>query len=344
MKASQREFAGAAPRAAQGCGVFFLCGPDEASVQDAAGLIASLLPDAGERVEMTGAELRRDPVRLGDEARSSSLFGGSRHIWVRSSGEEAHDAIANLIASDVPFAPVVVQAPGATDKGKTAKLLERREDALVAMFYPPDLRSVTDAVRRMADGAGLRMTSELAEQIARAAGLDTRLAQGEVTKLALYLDADPQRPRTADAAAFAEVGARTEEEGMMQLVNAALGGDGPALAGELRRMAELGLNGVAVLLACERRAAQLAQMAARLGPGGDVRAFVAAERQARRIFWKDEADIARQLRIWRGRALERLAERLLGLHRALLANSQSADLLLAQGLTEIARVAARAAG
>ena len=32
-------------------------------------------------------------------------------------------------------------------------------DALVAMFYPPDLRSVTDAVRQMAGPAGLRLRS-----------------------------------------------------------------------------------------------------------------------------------------------------------------------------------------
>jgi DNA polymerase-3 subunit delta len=38
-----------------------------------------------------------------------------------------------------------------------------------------------------------------------------------------------------------------------------------------------------------------------------------------------------------------LAERLVALHRALMANSQDAELLLAQGLTEIARAAAQRA-
>jgi DNA polymerase-3 subunit delta len=65
MKATQRDFASMAPRAAQSMRIFFLCGTDDASVQDAAFRIASLLPDAGERVEFSGAELKRDPVRLG---------------------------------------------------------------------------------------------------------------------------------------------------------------------------------------------------------------------------------------------------------------------------------------
>ena len=97
MKASQKDFKGQAQKAARAARVFFFCGPDEAGADDAAHQIAALLPDPGERIELTGAELKRDPVRLGDEARSISLFGDSRHIWVRASGDEAYDAIANLL-------------------------------------------------------------------------------------------------------------------------------------------------------------------------------------------------------------------------------------------------------
>jgi hypothetical protein len=139
MKATQRDFASVAPRAVKQAHVFFLCGTDDASVQDAAHRIAGLLPDPGERVEFSGAELKRDPVRLGDEARSTSLFGDARHIWVRCSGDEAHDAVEILIGGDVPPCPVIIQAANASDKSRTAKLLEKRDDALVAMFYPPDL-------------------------------------------------------------------------------------------------------------------------------------------------------------------------------------------------------------
>jgi hypothetical protein len=46
---------------------------------DALRALRGLLGEA-ERVEMTGADLRRDPVRLADEARSVSLFGDRRQI------------------------------------------------------------------------------------------------------------------------------------------------------------------------------------------------------------------------------------------------------------------------
>ena len=340
MKATQKDFATVAQKAVGKARIFFFCGPDEAGTHDAAARIVSMLAEPGERIELSGADLRRDPVRLGDEARSNSLFGGARHIYVRAQGDEAHDAVEVLLSGDVEPCPVMIVANGATDKSRTAKLLASRDDALVAMFYPPDLRSVTDSVRGMANAAGLKMGGDLAERIARGAALDTRLAQSEVTKLALYLDAAPESPRTADAAALDAIGARTEEDGFASLVNVVLSGEARRLPQELHRMRELGLNPVGVLLAFERRAAQLAQLAAKLGPRGDVTALIESEAAARRIFWKDKRDIGEQLRRWRGRRLERLVDKLVQLHRALLTNSQQAELLLAQGLAEITRVAA----
>jgi len=344
VKATQRDFAAVAPRAALQARIAFFCGPDEAGASAAADKLAAMLPDPGERVELSGAELRSDPVRLGDEARSTSLFGGTRHILVRAAGDEAHDAVKVFLevidAGEAEGAcPVLIVASSATDKARTAKLLETRGDALVAMFYQPDLKTVTEEVRRMADAAGLRLGGDLAERIARAAGLDVRLAQSEVTKLALYLDASPQSPRLADEEAVDAIGARTEEDGLMPLVNAVLSGEVNRLPGELRRMREVSLNPVGVLLAMERRAAQLAQLAARLGPGGRVNDLLDAEQKAHRVFWRDRRDLSVQLQRWNAARLERLVQRLAGLHRALLANSQAAELLLAQELAAIARYA-----
>ena len=322
--------------------MFFFCGPDEAGAAAAAATITGLLADPGERVELSGSEVRSDPVRLGDEARSTSLFGDARHLYVRASGDEAHDAVKTLLdtidsGEGEGACPVLIVASSATDKSRTAKLLEKRGDALVAMFYPPDLRDVTSEVSRMAGAAGLKMPAELHERIARGSGLDVRLAQSEIEKLALYCDASPQSPRPVDREALDAIGASTEEEGFMPLVNAVLSGDAARLPGELRRMRELSLNQVGLLLAFERRAAQLAQLAARLGSRGDVGGFIESERKAHRVFWRDAGDLKVQLGHWRGRRLDRLVRRLAEAHRNLLSNSQAAETLLAQELSEIAR-------
>jgi DNA polymerase-3 subunit delta len=340
VKATQRDFSSIAPRAARECAVFFFCGPDEAGASAAADRLVAQLADPGERVELTGAELKADPVRLTDEARSASLFGGTRHLFVRAAGEEAHDAVKLFceladIGETRGACPVLIHATSATDKSRTAKLLDGRRDALVAMFWPPDLASLTAEVRTMAEAAGLRLSVDIAERIARASGLDVRLARSEITKLALYLDASPQTPRLADPESLAAIGAVTEDEGFAPLVNAVLSGELDKLPGEIRRMRELGLNPVAVTLALERRAAQLARIAARTSHGGDSKAALDAERPP----FAERRDIAAQVNRWNPAKLDRLIDRLAELHRALLANSAVAELLLAQALVQIARVA-----
>ena len=344
MKATQRNFASTAAKAARDCKLFFFCGPDEAGASAAAEKLLGHLPEPGERVEISGAEVKSDPVRLIDEARSTSLFGGARHLWVRASGDEAHDATRTFIElADHGQAdgacPVVIIATSATDKSRTAKLLAGRKDALVAMFYPPDLSSVTAEIRSMADAAGVRLGGDLADRIARAVGLDVRLARSEIEKLALYLDASPQTPRLADAEALDAVGAATEEEGLMPLVNAVLSGETRKLPGEIRRMRELGLNPVSIALALERRAAQLAQLAAKHRPGTDIMSLLESER----VFFRDRRDLATQLSVWNGARLERLVANLVDLHRKLLRNSPMADLMLADALVRITRATVKTA-
>lgn len=345
MKASQRDFARVAQTIGSRLRVAFLCGPDEAGAAAAAKRLVAQLPDAGERVDMEGAALKADPARLGDETRSNSLFGGSRHIWVRASGDDAHDAVQVLLelidsGEGDGACPVIIVASNATDKSRTAKLVLNRDDSLMAMFYQPDLASVTNDVRTMAHAAGLKLGAQLAERIARGSSLDVRLAQSEVTKLALYLDASPQSPKQADSDALDAIGASTEEDGFNPLINAVLGGNAQKLPGELRRMRELELNPVAVLLAMERRAAQLAGLTARLATSSGIGALLESEQKARRVFWRDKDDLALQMQRWDARKLDRLVHRLADLHRRLLTNSQAAELLLAQELTEITRFAA----
>lgn len=330
-----------AQRALGKAAIWFFCGPDEAGAFSAAAKAIALLPDAGERVDLSGGELKGDPVRLVDEARSTSLFGGSRHILARVAGEEAHDAVkAFLEMADLGetrgACPVFIVASSATDKSRTAKLLIDRPDGLVAMFYPPDLKDAVAEVNAMAGALGLKFGVAIAERIVRAANMDVRLARSELEKLSLYLDASPLSTRTVDPADLDEIGASTEDDGLGPLVNVVLSGAVKRLPHELARMRELGLNPVGVALALERRVAQIAGLAAKLQPGGNVAALL----DSQRVFFKDKRDLTTQLQAWPAAKLERLAPRLTELHRALLGNSQAAELILAQALTQITRFAA----
>lgn len=337
MKASHRDYLKAARRSLDGCRLFFLCGPDEGGAFAGAMKLAALLPEPGERVELSGQDLRADPVRLVDEARSTSLFGDSRHLLVRVAGDDAHESLRIFCEmkdrgeADQAW-PVIVIASSATDKSRSAKLLIDRRDALVAVFYQPDLADFVAEVRAMADAAGLGLDGPLAERIARAVALDARLARAEIDKLALYLDASPQRPRRAAAADFAAIIAGCDEDGFMPIVNCALSGDLARLPDELARLRALALNPVGLALALERRVAQLAGLQARRLPGERVDQLL----ERNRVFRQDRADLAAQLQRWPAALLDRLVGRLVALHRGLLASQRPAELLLARELTLIA--------
>ena len=347
MKADQRSFAKLAREAGEAAKVFFLCGPDEAGASAAADTVVDLLPDAGERVELSGAQLKANPALLGDEARSSSLFGDARHIFARVSGDEAHDAVKILLDTGDMGAgkacPVLILASSATDKARTAKLLEKRKDALVGMFQLPTLASLAMQVRRMGDALGMQVDTALAERIATGAGLDQRLARSEVTKLALYLDADPQSPRQASAGDFEAIGAVNADDGYAPIVDAVLSGEEARVPAELRRMEDVGINAITVLLALERRVATLARLAARLGPRGTLNQLHNGEKRALGVYYSEEAAVAGQTRYWRGARLDRLVERVSELHREMMIDGPSASIRFNRALAAIARRPTRSA-
>jgi DNA polymerase-3 subunit delta len=85
-----------APRAAQQARIAFFCGPTRPAPRRRRQARRDAARSRRAR-RAVGRRAASDPVRLGDEARSTSLFGGTRHILVRAHGDEAHDAVENLL-------------------------------------------------------------------------------------------------------------------------------------------------------------------------------------------------------------------------------------------------------
>src|SRR5690606_40106260 len=81
---TQRDFAGTAPKAARQCKMFFFCGQDEAGASAAAERLVQMLENPGDRVELPGSELKRDPVRLRSEERR--VGKERRKRWSRGRG------------------------------------------------------------------------------------------------------------------------------------------------------------------------------------------------------------------------------------------------------------------
>ena len=333
MKATQQDFAAVAPRAARQARIALLLRPRRGRRRRRRRQrIAAHAARSRRAGRAVGRGAARDPVRLGDEARSTSLFGGARHIVVRANGDEAHDAVENLL--EVIDAGEARRLPGADRRHRRDRQVAHRQAARRArrcaggdvLSARPRARCATQCARwPTPPGSGSAATWPSGSPAPPGSTCAWRSRKS--TKLALYLDASPQAPRRRRrGGARRDRRARPRRTASCRWSTPCSSGDASRLPGELRRMRELSLNPVGLLLAFERRAAQLAQLAARLGPGGRRATLLEAEQKARGgCSASDGRDLAAQLSAGAGRKLERLVERLVALHRALLANSQAAS-------------------
>ena len=318
--------------------LYLFLGPDDAgNAQLAKDLAAGFGPDF-ERIDISGSKLREDPALLADEASSLSLFGGGRYIFVTTSGEESLAAVQNLLAAPSIVNPVIIMASAISEKSRIAKAVIAAKNAYSIHSYLPTAANMAVTIGQLAKPMGLELSDELATKISENSAQNRRLAELELERLALYLDASPDNPRTVTSEALAALGAANDDDAMAPIINAALCGNIDALRVQMRRMREQRVSEVGLVIVMQRHVMQLAGLAAKMGPRGNAEAVV----NSGRVFG-DKAAFKIQLMRWPSPAIARLSERLLNLQQAMMKSSPGPQLLLQQELLEIARVAARRA-
>ncbi len=320
--------------------LFLIYGQDESAIAAIAQAMAAKLPDDADATDIDSAKLRTDPAFLLDEASSSSLFGGTRYIRLHFTREEGVDAIANLLDAAQAGNPVIATAGNLTKASKLLKLVDGHKLALSYICYSPSETEATERIANMARNAGLRMDHALAAQIARYTGNDRTLAASEIEKLALYYDADPARPAQVEPAALTALAAETAEDNIGALVSQVMGGEVRAFGQEIIAARVLGLDGIRVIRAMQRRITMLAGLRAKIDKGANAAALV---RGTRGIFWKDQDAYVRQVNRWTSPRLASLNTHLLSMEAKLMATpAEMGAVILEQELSRIARAAARA--
>ena len=270
MKANANQIRAAIDAPGPDIRLFLLHGPDESGAAElAARLARSMGPDA-ERIDLDGATLKTDPARLADEAASLSLFGGARHIRVSAAGEECADAFTGLIDAERAGNPVVAIAPTVKASGKIVKLAIASPRAMAFACYAPDGADADRLAAAIAREHGLRTTGDTAHRLASASGGDRAVMSREIEKLALYLDAAPDRPGEIDNDALDAVGADLGEAEMSRAIEAAIDGRVADIGPELARLTEAGVSPIPVLRGLVRRLMALAEMRADIEGGGTI--------------------------------------------------------------------------
>lgn len=317
--------------------LFLLHGPDAGLAAELALRLGRAMGENVERVDLDGPALKNDLARLADEAASMSLFGDKRWIRVTQVGEESLPALTALLEAPVTSNPVVAIAPTAKATSKLVKLATDHRDALSFACYPPSQADLERHLAETARALGLRAEKPILQRLASASGGETAIATRELEKLALYLDADADRPADLTAPALDDLAADLGEAEAGRLVDAILAGDPATLGQELVRLREAGASPIPWLRQLQRRLLSLAAMRADLDRGEHVDAVI----KRHRVFWKEEASTAQALRRW---PADRLADALAqtrAAELAVMAPNNAGAVLAEEAVETLARVQAR---
>lgn len=337
MKANARDIRQALERASPDYRLYLLHGPDAATAADLTAVLAKALGADAERIDLDGSTLRGDPARLVDEAASMSLFGGTRYIRVSGAGEESLDAFALLLAADRAGAPVIATAPTVKATAKIVKLAIDSRAAMAFACYEPTSAEAEKIVTALARDAGLRAVGDTARRLAAAAGNDRAIIAREIDKLALYLDAAPDRPADLDDAAIDAVGADLGESEQARLIEAFVDGRTADLGTELSRSAEAGTSPIPWLRAIARRLLALAEMRSEIDAGDAADTVL----KRHRVFFREEASTNRALRRWSAPMLARALDRVRQAERDVMAANNAGPLIADRAMVEVVRAVER---
>jgi len=290
--------------------LYLLYGSDEAGARAYAARLGPALGADVERIDLSGDVLKSDPARLADEAAAISLFGGRRWIRVDPAGDESVAAVTALLEAPAAGNPVAIIAPNLRKDAKLVKLADASDAALVLACYPPEGRELDQLARELARERGLDLWPDVAGRLAKACAGDRAILESELEKLALYLDAAPDRPQQVPAEALDALGAGIDEGDLSRLSGLVFGGDPGGADAEMARLGSEGIEGVPVLRALGRRALLLAQLRAQVAEGDSVDRVM--ETGGKAVFFKEREAVRRALSRWNpdtlGTAVGRIAE------------------------------------
>ena len=293
---------------------------------------------AAEKVTVAASVAKSDPAILADEAAAIDMFGGRRAIWVEPAGDEIGDAVEALLEARAAESPVIAVAGALRKTSRLLKIAEAHRFALAHVSYELGERDNERLIEDLARGQGVRLAPGLAARIAAACGGDRGVIAQELAKIALYLDASPERPVQADSAVIEDIGAGSEGE-WLGIGDAALGGHAREVADELMR-APAGAEPITVLRALQRRLLMLARLRAKVERGQSVGDAMASMGKA--LFFRDKDLVGKLLNQWGAAKLARVGERAGELERGLMrGDSPPAVDALGEEVIAIARTAGR---
>jgi len=264
-------------------------------------VIAALIGPQGEEEmrlsRIPGAELRKDPARLGDAIKEVSFFPGPRVAFVEDATDAAAPAILAALEDWAPGdAQIVVTAGQLKASSKIRKAFEGHPNAYAAGLYndPPTREEIEAELKRSGlNDIDREAMTDLAN-LARA--LDPGDFRQTLEKLSLFKLNDDIPVTSEDVAACAPL---STEAALDDILNIVAEGRHTEIGPVLRKLEAQGVNPVTLIISATRHFRALYTAAA--DPGG---AAAGIARMRPPIFGPRRDRMLRQAQGWGAAKLE----------------------------------------
>lgn len=275
-----------------------LYGPDAGLVAERArvlgGRVLDDLQDPFRVSELTGEELRSGRGRLVEEAQALCLLGGRRLVRVREAGDQASDAVRDLLALPDQAGFVLLEAGDLAASSSLRKVIEAARSAVALPCYRDDDRQLGGLVQACLREQGLRAEPEALSFLHSHLGVDRGVTRAEIAKLALYMvDRPGAMVSLADVVAVVGDSSALEVE---DAITAVLIGRGAELDHAAARLLAEGEAPVRLIRAAAGVLTRLLRLSGAVAAGSSIEAAVAAARPP--IFYRLQKPFADALKRW----------------------------------------------
>lgn len=281
-------------------GVFLVYGPDLGRVHETATSLMRLFAgsddDPMSELTLDANMLKTEPSLLAVEARTQSMFGGTRRIRVRGATKALTPLLAELL-EDMPEAIIVLEAGNLPPRDSLRALAEKSKAARALPCYADNDRDLTALIRQTFEAEGITAEPEAITALRSSLGNDREVTRRELEKLVLFaadsktLTRDNVLTLCGDNAALA----------IDEIIDAAGTGRVEKFDAALARATAGGMDSQRLMIAALNHFVSLRQMRVKIDAGTPARGVLDSQKPRPHFSRRD--DLEQQLRLWSDEAL-----------------------------------------
>lgn len=281
---------------------------------------------------LTDSDIETDGAVLDDALAAQSMTGGRRLVRLRLSGEKTSTdkVVAEALKTHAdggfnPDAMFVVEAGALGRDSVLRKVAETAKAAVCIPCYEDETGDVARMVREALARDRVGLTSDALAQFTARLPRERGLMRQEIERLALYIG--PGSDRTLGPDELEQHLGLEPDASLFEAALQAFGGRAGQAQANVRRAFAEGESPVAAVKAVSSHLNRLRKIRALTDNGAGPKEAA----KAAGVFWKQEAEMLRQARVWRHEDLTQVLENTLSCEKAC-KTAGSPDALLAERL------------